>query len=266
MKYFSHSLQGKRPSNEDQHYSFLNLESSNEKFNNINFIGVFDGHGGKTVSRYLKDNLPLFFINKFPSNILNNNKKTINYINQVYNLIQNNLVKNHPRAAQYCGSTTLCGIIFKDKLNKKKLWVFNSGDSRAVMCNKSDKPVQLTIDHKPNMPDERKRIESLGGKIVFDGYDWRIKDLSLSRSVGDIDCTTFVTHIPQIYKYNLNKNDKFIIFACDGLWDVLTNKMAVDYVNGLIKSNYNGNLAKALAEFAYNRGSTDNITATILFI
>ena len=57
MKVYSHSLQGKRQSNEDQHIHILNQDKSDENLNPINFFGVFDGHGGKAVSKYLKDNL-----------------------------------------------------------------------------------------------------------------------------------------------------------------------------------------------------------------
>lgn len=54
MKVYSHSLQGKRDSNEDQHVHILNLNGENTELNNINFFGVFDGHGGKLVSKFLK--------------------------------------------------------------------------------------------------------------------------------------------------------------------------------------------------------------------
>ena len=69
MKNYSYTIQGKRDSNEDQHITFMNLDGEEENKNNINFFGVFDGHGGKAVSKYLKDNLPLFFTKKFDKNI-----------------------------------------------------------------------------------------------------------------------------------------------------------------------------------------------------
>ena len=65
MKIFSHSLQGKRDSNEDQHVHIMNLTGENEEQNPVNFVAVFDGHGGKAVSKYLKENLPQFFVSKF---------------------------------------------------------------------------------------------------------------------------------------------------------------------------------------------------------
>lgn len=266
MKIFSHSLQGKRNSNEDQHVSIINLPEKTNNLNQVNFIAVFDGHGGKVVSKYLKENLPPFFVNKFKKDIYSNPKSASEYFIKVYNLIQNKMKEDHPRAIQYCGSTACVGIHFKEDEDKSKLWLLNVGDSRAVKCNKLNIAEQLTQDHKPNSPEERLRIEQLGGKIEFDGSDWRIKDLSLSRAFGDLECTPYVTHLPQIYRYRVSSSDKFIIFACDGLWDVLTNQDVADYVNQLLMDKkYKGNYAKDLAEMAYNKGSLDNIT-TIVYL
>ena len=72
--------------------------------------------------------------------------------------------------------------------------------------------------------------------------------------------------MPQIFRYNINNNDKFIIFACDGLWDVFSNKIAVNYVNNLVSKKYTGNIAKKLAEKAIKEGSTDNVTVVVLFL
>ena len=88
----------------------------------------------------------------------------------------------------------------------------------------------------------------------------------LYQAFGDTDACPYVTHLPQIYKYNLNKKDKFLIFACDGLWDVMSNKKATDYVLGLMKKNFTGNYSKKLAEKAIKEGSTDNVTAIVLFL
>jgi serine/threonine protein phosphatase PrpC len=266
MKVFSHSLQGRRESNEDQHVHILNLDGENKELNSINFLGVFDGHGGKAVSKYLKDNLPQFFVNKFRKDIYSRPDSANKYFLKVYDLLQNKMKEDHPRAVQYCGSTACVTIHFKDHNGKNRLWVLNVGDSRAVKYNKFNIAEQLTLDHKPNVQSERLRIEQLGGKIEFDGSDWRIKDLSLSRAFGDIECTPFVTHLPQTYIYKISSNDKFMIVACDGLWDVLSNQEAADYVHELMNDKkFKGNYAKELAEYAYKKGSLDNIT-TIVYV
>jgi len=266
MKNYSYTIQGKRDSNEDQHITFENLDGEEENKNNINLYAVFDGHGGKAVSKYLKDNLPLFFTKKFEKNIFAKPEKFSNYVNKVYDSIQENLKKNHPRAANYCGSTACVSIINKED-KKKYLWMINVGDSRGVLCNKDGLAVQLSKDHKPNTPEERARIEQLGGGnfVKFDGVDWRVKDLSLSRAFGDLECTPYVSHLPQVYRYKISSEDNFLIKACDGLWDVLSNQDAVDFILNLKNKNFKGNYAKALCDHAFNKGSLDNITVIVNF-
>lgn len=261
MKIYYHTVQGKRESNEDQHFVYTNLDGKDTEKNNINLIGVFDGHGGKLVSKYLKDNLPRFFIKKFKENIFLKSDKFCKYVIKVYDLLQEQLMKEHPKAVNYCGSTACITIHIKGCL-----WVLNVGDSRIVLNNKNGIAIQLSKDHKPNSPDERTRIEKMGGKITFDGMDWRIKDLSLSRAFGDLDCMPFVTHLPQIYKCKLSSGDKFLIKACDGLWDVIGNQDAVDFIQDLINKNFKGNYAKSLCEYALEKGSMDNITIIIYFL
>jgi serine/threonine protein phosphatase PrpC len=261
MKVYSYSLQGKRPTQEDKHVTILNYDGKNKDINNINIIGVFDGHGGKKVSSFLKNNLPNFFLTKFDNKIFKNNETFTNYINYVYEFVQNNLKEKHPRAVEYCGSTACLGVHINNKL-----WIINVGDSRAILCNKCGDVVQLSVDHKPNLPEEKKRIESLGGKITFDGSDWRIKTLSLSRAFGDLDCYPYVTHLPNIYKYKIDPKDKFIIMACDGLWDVLSNLETVEFIRNLLFKNFDGNFAKELANHAFVKGSLDNITVIVYFL
>ncbi len=40
----------------------------------------------------------------------------------------------------------------------------NIGDSRAVLSRRH-RAIPLSMDHKPNRPDERKRIEATGAKV-----------------------------------------------------------------------------------------------------
>lgn len=265
MNVYSYSLQGKRDSNEDQHIHILNLNGENSELNSINFFGVFDGHGGKLVSKYLKESLPQFFVTKFKKNFYVKDENAIKYFLKAFELLQEKLKNDHPRAVVHCGSTACIGIHYKDN-DEDKLWIINVGDSRSIKCNKDNIAEQLSLDHKPNNLEEKKRIENLGGKIEYDGSDWRIKGLSLSRAFGDLDCIPYVTHQPQIYKYNINPNDKFIIFACDGLWDVLSNQDVINYINELVNKNFKGNYSKELAEYAIHKGSLDNVSVIIYFI
>lgn len=273
------SLIGKRATNEDQHQMVLNGDNNNSKLNNINFFAVYDGHGGNKVSKFLKNNLAQYFLKKniqYPP--------SDNYIMKVFNHLQKKLAIDHKDFAYGQGST--CLILLNFSSNKKNyLYLINLGDCRAVICS-NGLANYLTKDHKPDWPDEKKRINNLGGEIYFDGVDYRIGAMSVSRSFGDIDAAPYVIHLPDIYKYKVNVDDQFIIMACDGLWDVLSNHDAVNFVLNQVelkkKKGYSGklndnkyevifedgrkNIAKSLAEYAINKGSTDNITVIVIFL
>ena len=256
----SYSLQGRRDSNEDKHYGY------SEKKSKIKFAAVFDGHGGKIVSKYLKKNLPQYFIQNKLLKIYKNRSKSIKYFKKIFNLIQENLEKDHPKAVQYCGSTCICAIVFHQPKNKLGLWILNVGDSRAIMCDKNGKSKKLSEDHKPNTEKEKKRIKKLGGKIRYDGCDWRINDLSVSRAFGDNESKPYISHMPEIFKYTINKKSKFIVLACDGLWDVCSNQQVCNFILNLQNKNFKGNYAKELALYGYKKDSYDNISVVILFL
>ena len=228
-------------------------------------MSVYDGHGGKLVSDFLSKNLPNYFLDK---NINYPLKKE--YVNKVYDHIQSSLRNNYKNYSYSSGSTCLVAINFK-KGDEKYLNVINTGDSRCVLC-RNNMAIALSKDHKPHWPEELIRINQLGGKIHFDGDDWRIKDLSVSRAFGDIDASPYVSHKPELFRYKIDKSDKFIILACDGLWDVLSNQ-AINFVlqnsydNTLKKrNNKKTNVSKLLAEYAIKKGSTDNVTVIVAFL
>jgi len=262
MKVFYYSLKGLRDQNEDAHKIVINGKGKNSNQAKINFFGIYDGHGGKEVSRFLENNMSNYFMSKKVKYPLSKS-----YINKVYDHLQNTLKNNH-RFSSYSGSTSLVAINFKSNGNMY-LNVINTGDSRAVVCQDT-MAIPLTLDHKPNFPDERKRIEQMGGKIVRDGLDYRVKDLAVSRAFGDVEATPYVTHRSDLFKYKIDKKDKFIIMACDGLWDVMDNQEAVNFVldnsyEDLEKFKNDKEIAKKLAEYAIKKGSTDNVSVIVLF-
>jgi len=64
-------------------------------------------------------------------------------------------------------------------------------------------------------------------------------NLNLSRSIGDLKykkvpniapADQMITAQPDIKSVILNEKDEFVILACDGIWDCLTNEEAVKYV------------------------------------
>ena len=79
---------------------------------------------------------------------------------------------------------TACSAI----ITPTEIYVGNSGDSRAVLAKRlpGDSFVahDLSIDHKPDLEEEKKRIEKAGGYVE----DNRVKgSINLSRSLGDLE-------------------------------------------------------------------------------
>lgn len=264
MDAHSASLKGRREQNEDAHNVILNINGRDKNIGKINLFSVFDGHGGSEVSAHMKEIIPKYLTDKRMKYPLSKRN-----IYGIYDGVQEELKKHS--FSHHTGSTGLVVVQFEDK-GKNYLNVINNGDSRCVLC-RGNFAIPLTIDHKPSWPQEKNRIEQLGGKIVFDGYDWRINDLSVSRSFGDLDATPMITHRPDLYKYELDKNDKFFVIACDGLWDVLANHDVVNFVlNNCYDStrknriNKKKNIARELAEYAIKKGSMDNVSCIVVFL
>ena len=119
--------------------------------------------------------------------------------------------------------------------------VANTGDSRCVI-SRNGVAEPLTLDHKPVLLEEAERIMNAGGFV----RDNRVNGaLNVSRTLGDLDFKRndklphthqMVVATPDITTFELQKGDEFVIIACDGIWDVLSNQEAVDFVRKRIKA------------------------------
>lgn len=278
----SYSTTGVRQSNEDAMDIINNLDGSNSSNVKIFYAGVYDGHGGGTISKTLvetdKINISKYFCNIYSpiaskiSQSKSFNQKTII---PLFERIQEKL-KNYIIHSNKMGSTALISLIYP-RGEKFALKVINLGDSRIIMCNEYNISVPLSLDHKPHLFCEKERITLMGGSLEHsEGDDPRINGMSVSRSFGDLD-NKFISQLPDIFDYNLS-NEKFIIMGCDGVWDVLQNQDVVDFVLERIvelrdnnkqiielKGRSENNIAQKLAEYAIKKGSLDNISVNIIF-
>jgi protein phosphatase 1L len=250
MSYQTATLQGHRPYNEDR----VDIQVNSD----IEYYGLFDGHGGTMISEYLKTNLAQYFLK------CDIREHTSKYIKKIYDLIQEKLT-HYITGSKNTGSTALVTIIYKLN-NNKYINIINLGDCRTVICNKYNIASPLTKDHKPKSFEEYYRITKLGGIIEEDpNDDPRISGMAVSKAFGDLDAKPFVSHEPDIYEYSIRK-DKFIVMASDGLWDVLSNQDVVDFILYELAKQTKTSIAKKLVKYAFDKGSQDNITAIIIFL
>jgi len=63
------------------------------------------------------------------------------------------------------------------------IYCCNTGDSRSVICDKG-KAVELSKDHKPDLPLEKSRIITAGSSVIDGKVNGR---LAVSRALGDWD-------------------------------------------------------------------------------
>ena len=70
---------------------------------------------------------------------------------------------------------------------------------------------------------------------------------------------------PDILVYpRAHGRDEFVVLACDGIWDVMTNERAVAIASKAIKNKEDA--ARAVVRQAYALGSTDNMTAVVVHL
>ena len=166
-------------------------------------------------------------------------------------------------------------------IREGKLIVANAGDSRAVLC-RGGQAVALSDDHKPAQETEKSRIEAAGGFLADIGGVCRVNgNLNLSRAIGDLKYKTntdlqpheqIITAHPDIVTETIGPNDEFLLLCCDGIWDVMTNQEAVDFVRARISSDsplsdISGELVDACmaSDPKETRGiGCDNMTAMIV--
>ncbi|KAI5054747.1 hypothetical protein GOP47_0029892 [Adiantum capillus-veneris] len=184
------------------------------------------------------------------------------------------VVEAWPTAPQIAtvGSCCLVGVICEGTV-----YIANAGDSRAVLgsifrATGEITPVQLTTEHNAAVEAVRQELRALhpdDSRIVMQKHGvWRVKGIiQVSRAIGDVYlkkqefnrepiCAQFrlsepllrpvLTAEPDLCVHKLQPQDRFLIFASDGLWEHLSNEDAV----GLVSRHPQRGIARRLIKVA----------------
>ncbi|KAF8413315.1 hypothetical protein HHK36_001293 [Tetracentron sinense] len=240
------SFRGKRVTMED----FYDIKTSKIDGQTVSLFGIFDGHGGSRAAEFLKEHL---FANlmKHPQ-FMTDTKLAIS---ETYLQTDMDFLDAESNTYRDDGSTASSAVLVGNHL-----YVANVGDSRTVI-SKGGEAIPLSEDHKPNRSDERKRIESAGGIVMWAGT-WRVGGvLAMSRAFGNRLLKQFVVADPEIQEQEIDDDFEFLVLASDGLWDVVPNEDAISLVR--TEEDPEG-AARKLTETAFTRGSADNITCIVV--
>jgi len=243
----SSCMQGWRVRMEDAHFAIGSLDGPG--WEDTAAFGVMDGHGGKEVAEFCAHYLPVTIAKGSIRDVSTTLTDAFHGIDDMlrnrdsgldgvpgYNTFGGKKSAANP---QWVGCTAVVCLVRSDVII-----VANAGDSRAVLSRRRQ-AVPLSEDHKPNDPRERGRIEKAGGYVerqqVGPNVQYRVNgNLNLSRSIGDLEykknsmlepCEQMICSTPDVQSFRRETEDEFMIVACDGVWDVLSNQDAVDFVH-----------------------------------
>ncbi|MCO5567933.1 hypothetical protein L7F22_021629 [Adiantum nelumboides] len=232
---------------------------------NATFCGVFDGHGphGHHISKNVRDKLPAKLASCWQALQVSNSltrrsdsfeKSVISGQNldpdsialwdeafhSAFKLVDRDLLIDEDVDCVFSGTTAVTLV-----RQGNDLIIANVGDSRAVLGVKFEESLvalQLTVDLTPNLPKEAERIRRCKGRVLALRKEPSVKrvwlpnenspGLAMARAFGDYILKNFgVISVPEVTHRRISKNDKFVVLATDGVWDVLSNEQVVRLVD-----------------------------------
>ncbi|CAB9515934.1 linked kinase-associated serine/threonine phosphatase 2C [Seminavis robusta] len=211
-------------------------------------FAAYDGHGqgGELVSQFALHEIQSRLEKRpeFNNNLEKAFKDTFLAVDEA--------LQHEPLIEPLYAGTTACVALLRDNV----LTVANAGDSRAVVARKMDntnttvtygkvpayRAIDLTIDQNPDLPEERNRIESMGGFVspppepglsarVWLDEGFSQIGLAMARSIGDHAVARVgVIAEPVVSTHTVHPDDEFLIIATDGVWEFISSESAVEIV------------------------------------
>ena len=278
--------------NQDSFFSKTNINGIND----FNIFGVLDGHGplGHLISEFAADFIPNQLTNNLEIRLDKNTESIYNKLKaNNYELIKEAFISTDTGLESYnidadvSGTTCILIIHIGNHLISA-----NVGDSRAIVVFDEEndpnlnflKVIPLSIDSKPESPDEKERILSSGGVVekikkfgegvgpfrVF-ARGKSFPGLAMSRSIGDFSAKKLgVIAEPGIIEYYIGNNTKFFVLCSDGVWEFLSNDL-VKNVGKQYYLNSNANelcqelISRSVIEWKTHETTIDDITAVAGF-
>ena len=243
LRYGLSSMQGWRVEMEDAHCAVLGLPHNLDHWS---FFAVFDGHAGAKVSAYSADHLlgAITSNEDFMGKTTEEAERTQPSLENVQRGLKTGFLNLDDKirvmpeilsGEDKSGTTATCAMI-----SPQHIFFANCGDSRGIL-SRDNKVVFATLDHKPINPEEKERIQNAGGSVMVQRVNG---SLAVSRALGDFEyknvqgkgpCEQLVSPEPEIFAETRSDQDEFIVLACDGVWDVMTNDEVADFVRSRMR-------------------------------
>ncbi|KAM9318274.1 protein phosphatase 1D-like [Pholidichthys leucotaenia] len=229
----------------------------------VAFFAVFDGHGGREAAQFARDYL-WDFVKKQRGFWSQCDREVCSAIRKGFVACHHAMWKKLPEwpktltGLPSTSGTTASVVVIRGN----RMYVAHVGDSAVVLGVQDDpsvpfiRAVEVTQDHKPELPRERERIEGLGGSVIkksgVNRVVWKrprlshngpvrrstvidqIPFLAVARALGDLWSYDFysgefvVSPEPDTSVLVLDpRKHRYIILGSDGLWNMVPPQEAI---------------------------------------
>ena len=241
---------------EDEHTAVANFA---DRLGSL-YCGLYDGHGGRTAVEFVKSHLHATIERELRSG--SPGEAPLDAIKRGFLKLDRMLLQI---GALHCGTTAAVCLCLPGRNGAGiELHAANVGDSRIVLVGEGGQPARrLSIDHVATDPDEVRRVQRDGGHVVGNRVGG---SLAITRALGDHVLKGEdggVTAEPHCVIHQVGANDRFVVMASDGIWDVMSD----DDAQELVLANEalsNDELATCVVRSALARGTRDNLSVLIV--
>lgn len=269
------AMQGWRSTMEDKHKNLISFDERSWKL--WSYFSIFDGHNGTDTAKHAADQLDKHLLDSLNEMLVQHDDESIKHgepvrssqldlsklravIKQTYYQLDKDLKKLVKDQSGCVCITCLIG--------PEQIYLINIGDSRAIVFSNEGHVLAYTEDHKPDDPNEQERIHEAGGRISKPtaGDVLRVENqLAMTRVLGDFAMDKhIVPPMADIVEYPRDSQAAFIVLACDGIWDVMSNDDVASFVTTRSATTTLENIASQLLDECLRRNSTDNMSVYIV--
>ena len=280
----------------------------------ISYFAIFDGHGGEECSEFLKENFDKYLIeNKnFPYDIKLSMIETFQKIEEDFFKLK--CKEDSFEDSDKSGSCALVTLIYDNKIyianigdsraimsvnggtKVKQLTIDHKPDNikefeRAI---KTGSKIYLDDNDDPFRDEstlefikdktELEKMKEIKDNNTDDEKIFRVypSDLAVMRTIGDIKAKKkefggvpgTIINIPDIFVFEINCNNDFIVMGCDGIFDDLSNEEIVNaawlaFKNRGKEKNYDIHelsmeACDLIIKYGLEKQTTDNLSCIVI--
>ena len=278
----------------------------------ISYFAIFDGHGGEECSEFLKNNYMNYLVENanFPFDIKLSMIESFQKIEDDFFKLK---CKDNLEDSDKSGSCALVSVIFDNKIyianiGDSRAIMSIGGGTKVKQLTADQKPdnikeferalkngSKIYLDDNDDPDRDESKIEFIKDKAELEKMKeikenskeekiFRVypSDLAVMRTVGDIKAKKkefggipgTIINIPEVYIFDINSSDDFIVMGCDGIFDDLSNQEIVNaawtvFKHRATEKNYDiheltQEACDLVIKFGLEKQTTDNLSCIII--